>query len=211
MKTSNGVRKLKFTRLNAASWQFRQRRNYLTGLIIPVLLLTALVLIGADCGEEERRRSRDEDEEENYLTYENEKWDFEIKYPEDWEKEEEDYGNEEFTVAFITPPEDEDDEVEENLLVYASTAQPDDFDELMADLIEDLSGDPYVTLLGYERVMISGHPGYKASYIYEEIQYLHYFINAGDTWYQVLYVALESTYSKYLDQIETMIDSLEIK
>jgi len=180
-------------------------------VIVPVLLLAVLVLIGADCGEEERRRSRDEDEEEEYLTYENEKWDFEIKYPEDWEKEEEDYSNEEFTVAFITPPEDEDDEVKENLLVYASTAQPDDFDELMADLIEDLSGDPYVTLLDYEKVMVSGYPGYEASYIYEDIQYLHYFINANDTWYQILYVALESTYSKYLDQAETMIDSLDIK
>ena len=181
-------------------------------IIVPVLLLTALVLIGASCGEEDRRRSRDEDEdEEEYLTYESEKWGFEIKYPEDWEKEEEDYGSEEFTVTFITPPEDEDDEIKENLLVYASTAPSDDFDELMADLIADLSGDSYVTLLDYEKVMISGYPGYKASYIYEEIQYLHYFINAGDTWYQILYVALESTYSKYLDQAETMIDSLEVK
>ena len=191
MRISNGVRKLKF-------------------IIVPVLLLTALVLIGASCGEEERRKSRDEDEEK-YLTYENENWGFEIKYPEDWKKEEEDDSFDEFAVVFTTPPEDEDDEVKENLLVYASTAQPDDFDELMADLIADLSGDSYVTLLDYEKVMISGYPGYKASYIYEEIQYLHYFINAGDTWYQILYVALESTYSKYLDQAETMIDSLEVK
>ena len=183
-------------------------------IIVPVLLLAALVLIGASCGEEERRKSRDEDEdEEEYLTYENERWGFEIKYPEDWKKEEEeeDYGFDEFAVIFTTPPEDEDDEIKENLLVYASTAPSDDFDELMADLIADLSGDSYVTLLGYKKVMISGYQGYEASYIYEDIQYLHYFINAGDTWYQVLYVALESTYSKYLDQVETMIDSFEIK
>ncbi len=191
MEISNGVRKLKF-------------------IIIPVLLLTALVLIGADCGEEDRKRSRDkDDEEENYLTYKNEKWGFEIKYPEDWEKEEEDYSYDEFTVFFISPFEDEDDENRENLLVYASTAEPDDFDELMTDLIADLSES--TTLLDYEKLMVSGHPGYKASYIYDEIQYLHYFVNAGDTWYQILYVALESTYSKYVDQVETMINSLEIK
>ena len=182
-------------------------------IIVPVLLLTALVLIGASCGGEDRKRSRDEDEdEEKYLTYENERWGFEIEYPEEWEKEEEEDNNfDEFAVIFLTPPEDEDDEVRENILVYASTAPADDFDELMAELIADLSGDSYVTLLGYKNVMISGYPAYEASYLYEDIQYLHYFINAGDTWYQILYVALESTYSKYLDQIETMIDSFEIK
>jgi len=184
-------------------------------IIVPVLLLTALVLIGADCGEESSRKSRDKDEEEEkekYLTYENEEWGFEIKYPEDWkEEEEEDYGFDEFAVVFTTPPEDEDDEVKENFLVYASIAPPDDFDELITDLIADLSGDSYVTLLDYEKVMISGYPGYKTSYIYGDIQYLHYFINAGDTWYQILYVALENTYSKYLEQAETMVDSFEIK
>jgi len=81
----------------------------------------------------------------------------------------------------------------------------------MANLIADLSGDNYITLLDYGNVIISGYPAYEASYVYEDIQYLHYFINAGDTWYQILYVALESTYSKYLDQVETMIDSFEIK
>ncbi len=183
-----------------------------TKYIIPLILLIGLVLIGASCGEEERRKSKDKDEEEEkYLIYENEKWEFEIKYPEDWKKEEDDYGFDEFAVVFTTPPEDENDTVKENVVVYASTAQPDDFDELMADLIADLSGDSYVALLNYSKVMVSGYPGYKASYTYEELQYLHYFINAGDTWYQVLYVALESTYSKYLDQVETMIDSIDIK
>ncbi len=202
MRISNGVKKLK--------------------IIIASLLLISLVLIGASCGEGERRKSRDEyEEEEEYLTYENQKWGFEIKYPEDWEKEEEDSSVDEFAVVFTTPPEDENDTVKENLLIYASTAQPDDFDELMGDLIEDLSGDSYVTLLGYSKIMVSGHPGYKVSYTYSDyyseelgeqsLQYLHYFINAGDFWYQVLYVALESTYSKYLDQAETMIDSLDIK
>ncbi len=193
--------------------------NKLKFVILPLLLIS-LVLVGAWCEEESSRRSRrdrgeqeeeEEEEEENYLTYKSAKWEFEIKYPEDWEKEEEDYGPSEFAVVFLTPPEDEDDEAKENLLVYASTAQPDDFDELMAGLIADLSGDPSVTFLGSSKIMISGYPGYKASYIYDDIRYLHYFINAGDTWYQVLYVALESTYSKYLDQAETMIDSFEIK
>lgn len=190
-------------------------------IIVPVLLLAALVLIGASCGEDDRRSRDRDDEEEDYLTYENEEWEFEIKYPEDWKKEEEDYSSDEFTIIFTTPPEDEDDEIKENLLVYASTAQPDDFDELMGELIEELSKDSYITLLSNSRVIISGYPGYELSYTYsdyyseelgeESLQYLHYFINAGDTWYQVLYVALESTYSKYIDQAETMIDSFEIR
>ena len=179
-------------------------------IIVPVLLLAALVLIGASCGEEDRKRSRDKDEDkEKYLTYESERWRFEIEYPEDWEKKEDDYGYDESAVFFISPLEDEDDEDRENLLVYASIAQADDFDELMAGLIEDLSEG--ANSFDYERVMVSGYPGYKASYIYDEIQYLHYFINAGDTWYQILYVALESTYSQYIDQVETMIDSFEIE
>jgi len=190
-------------------------------IFVPLLLMS-LVLIGLSCGEEERRRSKDDDEEkEKYLSYENTKWGLEIEYPEDWEKEEEDYGADEFAVVFTSPPEDEEDTDKENLLVYVSTARPEDFDELMAGLLADLSGDPYITMIDSERIMISGYPGYKVNYTYkdyyseeldeEKIRYLHYFINAGDTWYQVLYVSLESTYSKYIDQVEIMIDSFKIK
>lgn len=187
-------------------------------IIIP-LLLVSLLLVGAQCGDDSSKRSESEDEEkedkfENYLTYQNEEWGFEIKYPKDWEKEEEDYGYDGFSVIFITPQEGPDDMTSENVIVFVSGPEPEDFDELMTLIIEEFPLDSNKELFDYSRVMISGYPGYKLEYSDRslgDLRHRHYFINAGDVWYQVLYTTLESTYSEYLEQFEVMINSIKLK
>lgn len=179
-----------------------------------------LILIGAECGKEESKKSekekdKKEDQYENFLTYESKEWKFEIKYPNDWEKQEES-SDTNFTVGFLTPQENVDDSARENVVIFVSMPEPQNFDDLMAQAIEEIPQDSNANLMDYSKVMVSGYPGYKLNYSYTDyyngkLLYLHYFINAGDKWYQMLYVALESTYSQYLAQAQTMINSFVIK
>ena len=185
---------------------------------ILILLLLSLFLVGAECGEDssKRSKSKQEDKFENYLTYQNQKWDFEIKYPKDWKKEEEDQGDNGFSVTLVTPQEGPDDMTSENVIVFASSPEPEDFDELMALVIEEFPQDPNAELFDYSRIMISGYPSYKLDYTYGDyhtgkLRHQHYFINTGDIWYQVLFTTLESTYSDYSEQFEIIINSLKLE
>ena len=162
---------------------------------IILLLLVSLLLVGAQCGEDSSRESESKGEEkenkfENYLIYENEEWGFEIRYPKDWEKEEDKSYNQ-FSIIFVTPQEGPDDMTSENVIVFASIAEPEDFDELMTLIIEDFPQNSDAELSDYSKAMISGYPGYKLEYTYNDynlgkLLHQHYFINAGDLWYQVL-------------------------
>lgn len=219
MKINKIMKKKGFTVLNNLQNRLKSKRFYLAGSIILVLILAALILIGVGYKKENSEKPEEEKDEEekfeDYLNYRNEQWEFEIKYPKDWDKQEEslDIG---FTVGFLTPQENLDDLTRENVVVFASMPEPQDFDDLMAQAIEEIPKDPNANLIDYSKVIVSGYPGYKLSYSYADyysgkLQSLHYFINAGDKWYQVLYVALESTYSQYLPQAQIIIDSFVIK
>lgn len=188
-----------------------------------LMLLAALVLAGASCGEEERsKRKKDEDEEDeeedklkDYTLYENEKWNFKIYYPNDWEKEVLSEEADGIMLGFLSPQENEEDYFAENVIVLAFKPELGaDFSELVLQSINDLQEDPYMNLVSSSQEMISGYPCYKIIYTEtwdsDNLQYLHYLINANDTWYQILYTAEQATYSKFLEQVETMIDSFEI-
>ena len=190
-------------------------------LVVPLLLLTALVLTGAMCEEDTRKKREkdDEDEEEeleDYTLYENEKWNFEIYHPEDWGKEIISDNPEGMAVGFTAPAESLDDYFLEGVAVVASVADPyEDFDELMAEIISEIQEDEYWELVDYSEEMIGGYPAYKMIYMEkyyeEETKYLHYFINGDGTWYQIIYAAAgDDKYDKYLEQVETMIDSFEL-
>ncbi|MDP2910659.1 MAG: PsbP-related protein [bacterium] len=198
-------------------------KSNLTWLILPIILLLVLVLIGVIIGvgykkenSEKSEEEKDEEEKfEDYLNYKNEEWEFEIKYPEGWEKQEESLDNG-FTIGFAAPYKNADDPARENVIVFASMPEQQNFDDLMAQAIEEIPQDSNANLIDYSKVIISGYPGYKLNYSYLDyysgkLLYLHYFINAGDKWYQALYVALESAYPQYLPQVQAMIDSFVIK
>ncbi len=189
-------------------------------LAIPFLLLIALVLTGAMCEEEERRRKKDDEDEEeklkDYTLYENEKWDFKIYYPKDWGKEIISDEPEGVAVVFTASAESPEDHFLEGVAVVASVADPyQDFDELMAEIINEIQKSEYGELVNYSEEIIGGYPGYKLiykeTYYEEETKYLHYFVDGGGTWYQIIYGAEnEVKYNKYLEQVEIMIGSFEI-
>lgn len=188
-------------------------------VVASVLLLTALILVGASCGEKEtRKKDRDKEEpeqEENYLTFENKNWNFKIDYPEDWEKEVIAEELDGVAVAFITPEESLTDDFQEYIIVIAAEPNPyEDFDELIGKAIKEFPGQEDMDLIDSSKVIIAGYSSYKLIYTqieYEsELQYLHYFLDSGDVWYQILYVAKKSQYSKYLEQVETVVNSFEV-
>ncbi len=191
-------------------------------LFLPILLLAALVLTGAMCEEEERRRKKDdedEDEEEelkDYTLYEDEKWNFKIYYPKDWGKEIISDESEGAAIGFTAPAESPEDFFLEGLVVVASVADSyQDFDELIAEIISEIQEGEYWELVDYSEEMIGKYPGYKMiyteAYYAEKTKYLHYFVDGGDTWYQIIYGAEnEVKYNKYLEQAEIMIGTFEV-
>ena len=191
-------------------------------LAIPLLLLLALVLTGAMCEEEERKRKKDKDDEDeeeelkDYTLYEDEKWNFKIYYPKDWGKEIISDEPEGAAVAFTASAESPEDFFLEGVVVVVSVADPsEDFDELVAEIISEIQEGEYWELIDYSEEMIGGYMGYKViyteTYYAEKTKYLHYFVNGGDTWYQIMYGAEnEVKYNKYLEQVEIIINSFEI-
>ncbi len=186
-----------------------------------MILLLALVLTGAMCEEEERRRKKDDEDDEeeelkDYTLYENEKWNFKIYYPKDWGKEIVFDEPEGVGVGFTAPAESPEDYFLEGVVVIASAADPNQgFDELMTKIINEIQEGEYWELVDYSKKMIGEYMGYKIIYIEtyyaEETKYLHYFVDGGDNWYQILYGAEnEVKYNKYLEQVEIMVNSFEI-
>lgn len=187
--------------------------------VVP-LMLFSLVFVGALCEEEYSRRSRDRDEdeeeekkEENYLTFQSDKWGFEIKYPKDWDFEKEE-GQGGIMLSFVTPSEGQNDP-RENVTFSAYPAMGDDFDALINEFADELVSQG-VVLSDYSQVNISGRLAYKMEYNYQDPDYgefifVHYFINGGNNWYELLYLSLDSTYARYLPQAEEIIDSIVIK
>jgi len=183
--------------------------------IIPVMLIT-LVLTGASCGEDNSssKKKKKVDIYEEYSSAENVDWGFEVKYPDDWEQKV--LGNDAtgYTIAFLSPPSDESDIYSENVIVYASLAQPQDFDEIMQQGIAEMTNSSEVNLLSYKKIFLAGKPTYVMEYSTTsnsvDFRYRHYFVNAGKNWYQVLYTAEINEYEKSLDIAESIINSLTI-
>ena len=185
---------------------------------IPIIL-GALILTGASCKEDKDEKSDKKKEKvdvyANYEEYEKSDWGFDIKYPEDWEKRILSEDTAGLTIGFLSPKEDEGDMFTQNLIVFASLPQSSDFDEIMQIGIAEMSKDPSINIDGYRKLMVSGHPAYVIEYsvtdVTTEFKYLHYFIDGGDFWYQILYTANEEGYSVFINEAQKIIDSFIIK
>jgi len=188
--------------------------------IILLLLIIALVLIGiffyqSDKNIEENEEPEETDKYLDYETYSNIGWGFEIKHPSDWKQEISQDNPDQFSIGFISPSEDESDLIFENVIVSALGAEEIDFDEKMEDGIEAMSLAPNIDLRQNQKTTLSGYPAYvleySASDYSTDFKYLHYFINGGEEWYQILYTAEANTYDSYLETAERIINSIVIK
>ncbi len=186
--------------------------------VLCLFLLTALVLVGASCGESssKSKSKKEEEPKEKYLTYKNTDWNFQIDYPEKWEEDVAEQGTDYVMIAIVSPAENDKDNFQENLVVAVGLPDPyNSFEDLMQGIIEDSSDEQYIKDFKYSKVKVAGYPAYKFTYteLWEEgnLKYLFYFLDAGDRWAYLLYTAEEDSYSEYLDQVEEMVDSFKLK
>lgn len=184
-----------------------------------VVVLVGLVLVGVfykgDENEKSEKKEKKPDIYVSYDVYEKESWGFDIKYPEDWDKEILGNNAEGFAVGFRSPEEGEDDMFAQNLIVFAAVPKPQDFDKMMEVGINEMSADPSIDIDDYRKVIISEHPAYLIEYSIAdattEFKYLHYFINGGEFWYQILYTADIDGYLTFVEEAQKIIDSFVIK
>lgn len=184
---------------------------------IPAILI-ALVLIGASCDKDDDKKSDRKEKPDIYASYEEyEKtdWGFDIKYPNDWKKEILSDTAEGFVVGFLSPEESDDDMFAQNIIVFTSLPQPQDFEEAMKYGLEEMSANPSIKVHSYKKVMVSESPAYVIEYsavdIVTDFKYLHYFIDGGEFWYQILYTADREGYEVFVDEAQKIIDSFTIK
>jgi len=175
------------------------------GLVVILVLFIGFLFLRGDKNDSLKEEEK-EDLYESYEKYDSVDWGFEIKYPKDWESQivgEDESG---LAIAFLAPS--------ANILVYAFKSSDKDFDELMASGIADFSSSGERNLISDRKTTISGSPAYELIYsssnLDGEFKYLHYFINAGERWYQILYTAEEGQYEKSLETAEMIIRSFRI-
>jgi len=196
-------------------------------LIVP-LMLFSLILIGGMCEKESSRRSRDRDDEEeeeleeeeeeeeeekkDVFTYKNTQWKFELDYPDTWEIEEMDDANGNLNLRIYSPLESPNDQDREMVVVVAESQPPQTFDESINQYIEIVKSEG--EFLSSSKKTLKGHPAYEINYILDmgaKVKFSHYIIDGGSgTWYEIAYVALDTTYSKFLNDFQTILNSFTI-
>ncbi len=187
-------------------------------LLVVILVLVGIFLFKNEEVDESKLSLNSKEEVDLYADYEEYKksdWGFEVKYPKDWEQKKIDENGENLSIAFFSPKEDNLDVFIENVIVFASKAEGQDFDELMGEGIKEMAEDPVKELIENRKTSISGYPAYVLEYLVTDYatksKYLHYFINAGERWYQILYTARIDTYDDHFKTVEKIINSMVIK
>ena len=185
--------------------------------IIILIIVVVLVLMGIFLfknKEIENNLTKEEEIYSDYKEYNQNKWDFQVKYPRDWEQKEIEETEESFTVVFISPAEEETDNSIENIIIFATKAEDRDFNIIMKEGKDKLIEGGVINLTEKGITTISGYSAFILEYSIldytNEFKYLHYFINAEEKWYQILYTAGIDNYEDSLKTVENIINSLII-
>ncbi len=150
----------------------------------------------------------------DFLTYENTKYDLRVKYPKDWIKKENNMG---FLVTFLSTKENESDTSAENVIINVQdlTGQSVTLEDITnATLLFSKKYFNDFKLIESETTTISGGSANKITCrmkqgVYNlKLMQIHTIKN--DRVYTFTYTATEDTYSKYLDIVQDMVDSVEI-
>jgi hypothetical protein len=181
--------------------------------LIPFLLV-ALIFIGASCGKDNNNYNSEEEEAGvRYNTYSNNEWGVEFKYPEDWTKEFENSTEENLSLGVNSPIIEEVGESSAGFLVIAHAPESGQlFDYAIQQSIDQLKASGILT--AYSEKTIDSRRAYELIYSDSpnnpQTKQLHYFVDGGDTWYQLLYMAKYDFYNDYLDTAKNMVLSFRI-
>lgn len=195
------------------------RKNIFIQLSLFAFFLSALVLVGSSCRENVQEEnsepsSLEEKQYSDYSIYKNAQWGFKLNYPGNWAKKELDGDAAGFSIGFLSPRQDESDMFAENIVVLAYDPKGQDFETVMQAGISEVSKIPGIELSEYKKTFFAGYPAYELRYgasdYNSKFQYIHYFVNGGAIWYQVLYTSEENSYSLFLSEAENIFNSFEI-
>jgi len=176
------------------------------------LLLFALILVGASCNKEEGGSGVIE-EGNDYTVYSNDDWGFKFRYSEDWNLEYEKESETNLAVAFNSPLRGGSTKSNAGLLIVAYIPEKGQiFSQESQKHINQLEANQI--LIVYSEEVVSRRNSYKAIYVDSpsdpKTRQLHYFVDGGDIWYQILYMAEQEVYNDYLEIVEEMVNSFEI-
>lgn len=178
--------------------------------LIP-LLLVALILVGGSCGQDSNDPGGET--EESYTTYSNEKWKLEFKHPEEWYLEFENDSDIGLTLALNAPKSADAEESNAGFLVVAYVPEKEQvFNQEIEKSISQLEASQI--LIAQSEKTIAGRNGYELIYVDNpstpKTKQLHYFIDGGDVWYQLLYMAEVDSYENWLEEVRGMVNSFKI-
>ncbi|MBN2014331.1 MAG: DcrB-related protein [Candidatus Altiarchaeota archaeon] len=151
-----------------------------------------------------------------FLIFESSTYGIKIDYPSEWSKEEDFM---EAVVFFKSPPESESDDLQENVGILVERL-PIGYESLTFEQVYDseiANAENFITdfeVISSEKTTVGGNPAYKTVITFTQGTYKlkaqQVFILKNGKEYVVTYTAKADTYSKYLNTVETMIDSFEI-
>ena len=184
--------------------------------LVPMLLVAALVLVGASCS-----YSTSEEENVNEVaevdllpnTYSNADWGFAIDFPENWSRQflTEDVGM--ISVGFAETLADETATPRSAVSVVSVTTDADSesFDAVTEELLAGFNADTNYNILESGETTLADQKAYRIVYTLtqngEAMKYLHYWLVSGTVWHQVLYLAEPVDYDTDLSLEEDIIET----
>ena len=153
---------------------------------------------------------------DNLVSYDNIAQGIKIKYPDNWNKQEESNAITKEVVQFISPKESDADKFQERLIVTVeptSNKTLDEYTKLSKQEILKLDKNAKIAQEGEST--LAGKNGYRVVYTTkegnEELKKLNVWTMKNDKAYLITYEAEAGKYEKFLPVVEKMIKSLEVQ
>ena len=190
-------------------------KKYILIIVIVVVVIIAVVL-GLIYYLRVEPESPPDNEEEQILApifYADEAWGFEFSYPADWKTRSLLQGEGMTTFGIDSPIEDKSGGPAASFIILAfSPGEEAVFNVEIERSIKDL--EDMGVLTSQSQRTIAGFSAIELLYADDSenltTEQLHYFIDGGDIWYQLLYAVKEEKFDEYLPEVEKMIESFKI-
>ena len=183
-------------------------------VIVVIIIITAVLgLIYYLRVEPENLPNNEEEQVLAPIFYADEEWGFEFSYPADWETRSLFQREGMTTFGIDSPVEDKSGGPAASFIVLAfNPGEEAVFNTEMERSIKDLEDTGI--LASQSQRTIAGFSAIELLYADDPenptTEQLHYFIDGGDTWYQLLYAVKKEKFDEYLSEIEKMIESFKI-
>jgi hypothetical protein len=146
-----------------------------------------------------------------FIEYKNATFGITLKYPGDWSTASGKVGNSDI-VFFFSPIENKSDSFRENVNIVRESLNNRTMDQLSNESLQEVKQMENSSISYENDTMISGIPAKEVIYtatLGPHLKFQMYYLIRGDQVYAITYTAMPDTYTKYLDNVTGMIDSLQ--